>query len=53
MIHRILFDEGYEDFTTSTELLLKYPKAQTAPNSNENNDINTEIIDGKRLYKYI
>jgi len=54
MIHRIFFDVGHEDFETSTDLLLKYPKAkQTHVNEDGKIVKDVELEDGKLLFKYM
>jgi len=54
MIHRIFFDVGYEDFSTSTELFIKYPKAKiVAKKDEEATAASVEIEGGKFLVRYI
>lgn len=52
MIHRIFFDVGYEDFDTSTDLLIKFPKAQMKPLEEENDNKTVELENGRFLFKY-
>lgn len=53
MIHRIFFDIGHEDFDTSTELFLKYPKAKKTPLVEEDEDTPLELENGRFLFKYM
>lgn len=53
LIHRLFFDVGYEDFATSSDLLLKYPKAKIRPVEANDDVCVIELEDGKYLFKYM